>query len=45
VFKLLAVRPLKITRVTIEETETENYLNKAKFTSAEGCIGTQAQQA
>jgi hypothetical protein len=26
--------------VTIEDTEMENFHSKAKFTSAEGCIGT-----
>jgi hypothetical protein len=41
---MLEIRPLKTTEVTIEDTETENCLGKAKFTSAEGCSGTQAQQ-
>jgi hypothetical protein len=30
-------------RVTIEDTEIENCLGKAKFTSVEGCTGTWAQ--
>jgi hypothetical protein len=44
-YGLLEIRPLKTTGVTIEDTETENILKKAKFTSAEGCTGTQGQQA
>jgi hypothetical protein len=31
--------------VTIKDTETENFLGKAKFSSAEGCTGTQAKHA
>jgi hypothetical protein len=42
--ELLKIRPLKTTRVTIEDTEAENCLGKAKFTS-EGCAGTRAQHA
>jgi hypothetical protein len=34
---MLEIRPPKTTEVTIEDTETESYLGKAKFTSAEGC--------
>jgi hypothetical protein len=33
---VLKIRPLKTTRVTIEDTEMENCLSKAKFTSVEG---------
>jgi hypothetical protein len=43
--KLLEIRPLKTTWVTIEDIEMENCLGKAKFTSAEGCAGTWAHQA
>jgi hypothetical protein len=31
--------------VTNEDTEMENCIGKTKFTSAEGCTGTWAQQA
>jgi hypothetical protein len=34
----------KTMRVTIEDTETENFLSKAKFTSVGGCASTWAQQ-
>jgi hypothetical protein len=40
---MLEIRPPKTTEVTIEDTETENCLGKAKFTSTEGCAGTWAQ--
>jgi hypothetical protein len=40
---LLEIRPLKTTRVTIEDTEAENCLKKAKFISAKECMGTWAQ--
>jgi hypothetical protein len=43
--KLLEIRPLRTTGVIIEDTEIENCLSKAKFTSAEGlcrCTGTGA---
>jgi hypothetical protein len=43
--KLLEIRPPKATGVTIEDKETQNCLYKAKFTSAEGWAGTQAQHA
>jgi hypothetical protein len=33
----------KTTGVTTEDTETETCFRKAKFTSAEGCVGTWAQ--
>jgi hypothetical protein len=42
---LLEKRSPKITGVTTKHKEMENCLGKAKFTSAEGCAGTQAQQA
>jgi hypothetical protein len=41
--KLLEVRPPKTTGVTIKDTEKENCLSKAIFTSAEECAGTWAQ--
>jgi hypothetical protein len=41
---LLKTRCPKTTAVTIEDTEMENCLSKAKFTSAEGYTGAQAQQ-
>jgi hypothetical protein len=41
---MLEIRPLKSTRVTIEDTEMENCLSKAKFTSAERCTSALAQQ-
>jgi hypothetical protein len=42
--RLLKTRCPKTTAVTIEDTEMENCLSKAKFTSAEGYTGAQAQQ-
>jgi hypothetical protein len=42
---LLEIRPSKTTMIIIEETETENCVNKAKFTFAEGCRSTQAWHA
>jgi hypothetical protein len=42
---VLEIRPLKTTGVIIEDTEMENFLSKAKFTSSEGCTGALAQQA
>jgi hypothetical protein len=45
VSKLLEIRLPKTTGVTIKDTETENCLSKAKFTSAEGSTGTWAQHA
>jgi hypothetical protein len=39
---MLKVRYLKTTRVTIEDTDMENCLGKAEFTSAEGYTGTLA---
>jgi hypothetical protein len=48
--KLLEIRTLphtapKTTRVSIEDTGMEYCLGKAKFTSAERCVGALAQQA
>jgi hypothetical protein len=43
--KLLEIRPLRTTGVTIEDTETENCLSKGKFTSTDRCTGTWVQQA
>jgi hypothetical protein len=43
--RLLEIRPPETPGVTIEDTEMENCLGKEKFTSAEGCPGTWAQQA
>jgi hypothetical protein len=42
---VLEIRPPKTTAVMIADTETENCLDKVKFTSAEGCTGTWSQQA
>jgi hypothetical protein len=42
---MLEIRPLKTTRITIEDRETENCISKAKFTFAEGCGGTWGQHA
>jgi hypothetical protein len=40
--KLLEIKPLKTTGVTIKDTEMENCLCKAKFTSTEGYTGAWA---
>jgi hypothetical protein len=45
IWLVLEIRPQKPLGVTIEDTEMENCLNKAKFTSAGGCAGTWAQHA
>jgi hypothetical protein len=44
---MLKIRSLKTTRVTFDDTDTENCLGKAKFTSAEGCTSmcTHAQKS
>jgi hypothetical protein len=41
---MLEIRPPKTIGVTIKDTEMENCLGRAKFTSAEGCTDTWASK-
>jgi hypothetical protein len=43
--RVLEIRLLKTTGFRIEDTGTERWPSKAKFTTVEGCTGTWTQQA